>query len=88
MMLPYTSRSFLDARSLSALRRSPIGQGVEEGVLVACGVFCGMLDVRVFITLETDGLVEGILGGVCDPSNLEAKLRGREILAYAFKDNV
>ena len=39
-------------------------------------------------TLVTDDVGEGVLGGVCDPSNLDDKLRGQVIISSCSEGNV
>ena len=53
---------------------------------VVCVWYC-LWNVFV-VRLKTDGLAEGVLGGVCDPLNLEAKLRGRAMLAFSSNGKV
>ena len=65
MMSPYTARSFLDARGLSAPSISPIGHGVAGGVLGVCGEGGGVVTgVGMFGVFVTDGVGEGVSGGV------------------------
>ena len=70
MMSPYTSRIFLDARGLSVPRISPIGHGLVGGLLGVCGGnVCEVSGEGVFGTSKMDGVGDGVLGGICDPSD-------------------
>ena len=49
---------------LSAPRRSPIGHSLAGGMLGGCGVEGSDGVSEIFVT---DGVKEGVWGGVCDP---------------------